>query len=445
MGMEIAAPRILIVDDKQEHGEAIARKLWKLGYASLFVQYDQEALLEGKYGPYQGVRLVFMDLDLAGEGRIGDGSRAYADVVATLKAILDSNNGPWVLVTWTRHVDHAETLFSHLKRRLPGELQPVSKEVMDKEMFINDGGTDRNHDLLSRLREIIRQENATGCLLGWEARVWKSANQVVADLSRTASSLEGEDTNKNLGHLLYELAKADAGETMEDSSEFAPPLYRVLTSLLSDKLSVLSPGINGSCDALAVSPIDGANHLAGWKREINSMINFEAGYSASTCPGALFEITDSTELPHPADGDVWTLIEKQFLFPKSTANDQQRKLVRQCSLYLLDITPPCDHFQKKIDWRRFVFVCMVPLGSLSNTQEKKLRKNYLNITPEFSFDGRECILVVNANLQISLCDGKLQECLGNASGRIKEQLMADILGWMGRHITRLGHVFLSTP
>ncbi|WP_419625104.1 hypothetical protein, partial [Thiolapillus sp.] len=116
----IAAPRILIVDDKQEHGEAIVRKLWRLGYTSLFVHFDQAVLADGEYGPFQGVRLVFMDLDLIGEGRLGNGSSAYAAVETTIKTILDDNNGPWMLVTWTGHADHADKLLSHLKKRLPG-------------------------------------------------------------------------------------------------------------------------------------------------------------------------------------------------------------------------------------------------------------------------------------------------------------------------------------
>ena len=447
----IASPRILIVDDKQEHGEAIVRKLWRLGYTSLFIRYDQAVLADDEYGPFQGVRLVFMDLDLIGEGRLGDGSNAYAAVEATINAILDSNNGPWALVTWTGHADHADNLLSHLKERLPGVLHPVSNDVMDKEQFINDDGTEKNDGLSAKLRELTRQENATGCLLGWEAGVLKSANQVVADLNRTAISLDGANIHQNLGHILYELAKAEAGESLEDAKDYASFLYRVLASLWSDRLSVLMPDTDNSCGDSKLTPVDGEEDLTGWKREINAMVNFETNHAGGTCPGALFKITEDTEIPHPFDGNVQALVEKEFLFPKGVTDDAQKELVTQSELYLLDITPPCDHSQKKISWRRFAFVCKVPLSvidGMSNNQKKKLesnlRRDYMKTSPEFRIDGQDWVFLINANLQISLCDNDVSRCLGKAGGRIKEQYMADILGWIGRHITRLGHVSLST-
>ncbi len=450
--MGIAAPRILIVDDKQEHGEAIVRKLWRLGYTSLFVQYDQAALANGEFGPFQGVRLVFMDLDLIGEGRLGNGSSAYAAVEATIRKILDNNNGPWVLVTWTGHADHADELTSHLRERLPGELHPVSNDVMNKEQFINDNGTEKNGGLEAKLRELINQENATGCLLGWEAGVLKSANQVVADLNRTALSLDGANIHQNLGHILYELAKAEAGESLKDAEDYASFLYGVLASLLSDRLSVLTPDTDNSCGNSKLTPVGGAQDLTCWKREINSMINFEANYSGGACPGALFKITENTAIPHPFDGNAQNLIEKEFLLPKGAADENQQELVKQSDLFVLDITPPCDHSQKKISWRRFVFICKVPLSyqvgdevkDLSKSQKGKLKRDNLKISPEFRFDGQDWVFLINANLQISLCDNDVSKRLGKASGRIKEQYMADILGWIGRHITRLGHVSLST-
>ncbi|HEX04222.1 MAG TPA: hypothetical protein ENH10_03575 [Bacteroidetes bacterium] len=314
---------------------------------------------------------------------------------------------------------------------------------MEKEQFINDDGTDKNDNISSRLQELIRQENATGCLLGWEAGVWRSANHVVSGLSRTARSHDGEDIHRNLGHLLYELAKADAGQSMEDASEFAPFLYRVLTSLLSDKLSILTPDTNSPCDTSALTPVDDKRDLTGWKREINSMINFEAGYSAGSCPGALFKVTDNTNLPYPEERNIASLIEREFLFRKGAADQSQKTLVEQCSLYLLDIIPPCDHSQKKIRWRRFAFTCMVPLANMSENRKKTLRRGHLKITPEFRINDQDFLFLINANLQISLCDMDISKFLGDASGRINGQLMADILSWIGQHITRLGHVYLS--
>ena len=73
------------------------------------------------------------------------------------------------------------------------------------------------------------------------------------------------------------------------------------------------------------------------------------------------------------------------------------------------------------------------LRSLSNSSRKKLKRDCLKVSPDFRDEaGNTFVLVVNANLQISLCENGLHDHLGSASGRIKVQLMADTLGWLGR-------------
>ena len=89
--------------------------------------------------------------------------------------------------------------------------------------------------------------------------------------------------------------------------------------------------------------------------------------------------------------------------------------------------------------------CKVPVADISNTLFHQLKnKDYLTVSPEFKVADEEFVLVLNANLQISLRDEGLAERLGASDGRLKEQLMADIAGWMGRHVTRLGLVSLPT-
>jgi len=335
--VSIAAPRILIVDDTQEHGEAIARTLWKLGFAGLFVKYDEADLLAGIYGPYQGVRLVFMDLDLAGEGRVGDGSRAYSDVTAVIQTLLEEGNGPWVLVTWTGHADHSGALFAYIKQRLPPHMHPVRNYVMNKEELLDANGGEKGENddgtrsLKSRVSELTRQEGAIGCLLGWEAAIRNSASQVVSELTNTAKVLDG-NVQANIGQLLFELARAEAGATMENISDYAPSLYRVMAALLSDKLAMAVPDDEKRCVGPALSAVDGGNDITNWKREVNGMLHLEGGYSAGSCPGALFAVTDERELPHPLDNrDIHSLIEKQFLFPRGAKEARQRDLVKNSS------------------------------------------------------------------------------------------------------------------
>ncbi len=455
--MGIASPRIVVVDDNVEHGEAIVRKLWQMGYASLFVEYDQQRLMDGVYGPFSGVRLIFMDLDLAGEGRIGDGSRAYADVLAAVQAILDMGNGPWALVTWTRHADHTDELWRHLQERLPKELTPMSRQVMDKERLLADS---QDEALTNELKQIMAHQDAVKCLLNWESGVLDSANEVIAELVKVAATLDGSST-ENLGALLYELAKAEAGKTIDQQNERSQPLYRVLTSLLSDRLgSAISRDEQGCSDA-HIKVKTGVD-LTEWKRRINTMINLDVYNDDSdikTSPGVLTEL--------PSEGEVQVLdglgggekagkfIRRHFLcLQKSVGSADKKTISSQCKLFLLDVTPPCDHAQRKSVWRRFVVACRVPIEHIvhawavdfrtDENQAGKLKGENLRVSPEFMDNEGGFVLLVNANLQLTLPEEQLER-LGKAKYRAREAMLADWMGWLGRHITRLGHVWLSTP
>ena len=76
--------------------------------------------------------------------------------------------------------------------------------------------------------------------------------------------------------------------------------------------------------------------------------------------------------------------------------------------------------------------------------EGRLKADYLLKTPEFIDDDGAFVLIINANLQLSVSDQQIGN-IGQMAYRIRETLMADILSWIGRHITRLGHVYLPTP
>ncbi len=454
--MGIAAPRILIVDDKQEHGEAIVRKLWKMGHASLFVEYDQQRLMDGEYGPFEGVRLIFMDLDLAGEGRIGDGSRAYADVQAVVETILGQGNGPWALVTWTRHADHAEQLWDHLQDRLPEHLRPLSSHVMDKENLLADGGA---ADLTDELGTILAHEDAVKCLLNWESGVLNSANEVIAELVKVAATLDG-DSGENLGALLYELARAEVGKTIDQHADRSLPLYRVLTALLSDRLGSGVPEGKNACSSDYVKELEDVG-LTDWKRRINTMINLEICTEVGeikTSPGVLTELPAREEVQVlgglDSDDKAGKFIRRHFLcLQKSVKSPRKKAISSQCELLLMDVTPPCDHAQRKAVWRRFVVTCRVPIDHIEHVwavdfktdanQVGRLKGEYLKVSPEFMDDAGGFVLLVNANLQLTLPEDHLEK-LGQPKYRVREAMLADWMGWLGRHATRLGHVWLST-
>jgi len=121
-------------------------------------------------------------------------------------------------------------------------------------------------------------------------------------------------------------------------------------------------------------------------------------------------------------------------------------------LVLMDITAGCDHAQGKDDWRRMIVGCRVPfehqihLWRLSKDgvrQPGLLRSDNLLATPVLKDDSGEFMLVLDANLPISLPRDGLQELEPNYQGRIREALLQDRAQRIAFHSARPGHVALG--
>ena len=99
--MPLAVPRILIIDDKESDGVKIAKAIWNSKYAVRFIRYDPKLLMKTGKERLRGVRLVFMDIDLIGDGVPGTGSKTFSAVQKALEYCLDERNGPYILITWS--------------------------------------------------------------------------------------------------------------------------------------------------------------------------------------------------------------------------------------------------------------------------------------------------------------------------------------------------------
>lgn len=452
--------RILVVDDREDHGQCIAAALWRCGLSVLFIRYDEKTLLEGNSSTQQGVRLIFMDINLSG-GTIGDSGTAFAQVQMAVQSLLSANNGPWALVTWSSHDDKAEALFAHLRQRLPESLRPISLGRLNKEKLLapdlGDGPlVELQQEISNRLGEI----GPLVCLLGWEGHVYEAASSVIDLLGATAEKLaadpEGSSLSISLVCLLRELAAAEGGRAAVSAADVAPYLYRVLSSLLADRLE--STTSTAFCQDLAVAGRS-PSIPQDWRRKINSMMHLDPMAVSHPVPGAIYVPDDPWSVPGLSTDlipkkDIQGFIADHFLniHPSISGTD----LAIVCRLALLDVTPPCDHSQQNALWRRHILGCRVPTSFLHLICCKKApptkardscnpKSPNLWLTPEMVDATGEFVLLLNANLWITLPESGIVAALGYPIARLRDQLMADVIGWLGRHITRRGHVALRAP
>src|SRR4051794_27261230 len=92
--------RVIIVDDDEKDGMAIAQELWRLRVPSLYFRGIDDVPENGRL---KGVRLAVLDMDLLGGGT--DEKSKLSALVGTLDSILDPQNGPYAVIAWTGHPD----------------------------------------------------------------------------------------------------------------------------------------------------------------------------------------------------------------------------------------------------------------------------------------------------------------------------------------------------
>jgi len=452
--------RTLVVDDKIEHGNSILRALGKAGYPARFIPFSEEMPWEEE--PLVGVRTVFMDLALLGAGIVSDQDRAAAQSV--LEKVLDKCNGPWGLITWTSHAADGEKLFQHLSERMPVGLRPVTFATLDKELYLPEFkrvNEDKTIQLVEDVKAKLIPPSPIDCLLKWEISVQKAAATVLHELAKAAESATG-DTNAEikLSCLIHELAKAESGKNLTPGIPMASSLYPVLTPLLSD---CLDQSEENSCitEELPCKDVQ-AND---WQAYINRMLHIDSGDSLRLSPGCLIEIPveevgiSQLDTLGTVPAKRGSRIRGLFLrFKETDDKNIKSDVANACKLFLIDITPPCDHAQKKSDnenyWRRFMLVCRVPLAysqylwlitkkdGNETREEGRLAGDHLYKTPYLSDETGGYVLVANANMIVSM--GKSDtEKLPKPTFRIREQLFNHLLSWVGRHISRQGIVSLG--
>jgi hypothetical protein len=430
--------RILIVDDNWDEGTAIKRALINAGFKADFFFYDSariESLPDAG-----GIRIVFCDLNLTGEG-IG-GHKDYATVAAILQRVIPQTNGPYALVSWTTFDEAAKDLRDYLVARTPQHCHPMEFSVIAKEGLLIPTAI---NDLKNAVLDVFKNFPAIAAILEWEAASIRAISTVVSQLEKVTSKEGNETFDKRLHQVLTKLAEAEGGEHAIDKDNIADPFMNVLGRLLHDEMSKIS---------IASLRAHTDQNLAAFneqKAEFNSMLHINATPPSSgkigSLPGLIFNwpIADGEAyragIGIPTIADRMLFISKAFL-KQPLPHDQASKV----SLVIFDATPSCDHSQNKVPWRRFIGGLLVAKehATLVHPSAKTGDGSNLRRMPEFRLGETAYLLVLNSHLTFSITNNLATlKLLGDPRFQIREQLMSDVLGWAGRQASRLGYTFFE--
>ena len=339
--------RVVIVDDDSNEVKDLLSVLAKDGVASLY--YDGLAA-NFPANPLRGIRLMFLDLRLSGLESQEDSNVASTaqNVFAHLVA---PDNGPLVLVLWTKHSEQVQAVTEKLNETAKCPLYIVSVDKAD----CKKGDRFQPPLILTKIQEAISLAEIFGLYTIWENALFEASSKFANEFSALADSKH--DWPAIMSHVFYKLYNANTGQLELDDTRqqflcacpvYADGLVTTLHHVLQTNIPKLS--FERSFCFRKDSPVpQNENALVA---RINAFLFLEKHPSNPSGVGAVYEADSS---PNCNDNLTRASIVDDF-FPtgKNRATPEQRKIahdsilldpsVRLCRIV---ITPSCDAANKK--------------------------------------------------------------------------------------------------
>ena len=431
--------KVLAIDNDEDDLEMIRDGLHAAGIACMPILFSPASPpLEA---PLQGVRIVFLDLNLV-DGHL-DSAQLADSAAAALKQYIA--HGPYLLVFWSGHSDQAQEVLRHMRERHTDAPAPLALGIMEKtELVLPDKDNPEYAIRLEILKQRIIQEVSTSpqlmALLHWEARLATSAAEVFGELHALAAGSNYWDftrVRQQFETLLCKVAKeaggvhADENLAMSIGRGLAPLLDDFLYSSLPDeKYEAIwrgaMPADLGSCKNLPA----GVNPA-----QLNSRCLYDLRPPAATDRGALVEI------PLDADWESSFNKERDDLIAASYNLDDcanPGELLNECRCFLLEFSAACDHAQGKERLFRYVFCTLTPVAFF-RTRKGKVLKVYheaIHRFPPLMVNGKAMMLEANFRHVLGL--PARHQLLGRTLLRIRPQALDEMAQHYANHTSRLG-------
>ncbi len=445
--------KAVVFDDVAEEAKPLIDALNEERIPNIFINFDTD---ENEDKKIKNIRLVFADLIL-GTMVTGDLTALVEPIFRSIDNNISDDNGPFILVVWSKHSSHADELRSKLESSSNLNFEMIA---LDKNSYMyRHGGTYQliDNDAFDRLKsDISEQLNSLEYIkifLEWEkdARnsISKILNKFIEDIS------DEEKVKKTISSTI----KKTLGNTVStDTTEKLDAFYRTLNTVLADAIENNSNPVDEHETFL--NDLDLENIDNDTKADINRKTLFEDPVDKELKTGNIYSFEDFKDLFY---GDVikdvcgcdYENILKKDLFeynkkkckfltkepPESPERYQERyleKLENTSYPILLEFTPSCDIAQKKYNKSRLIF------GYLINSKYACLKKSESTYITDFHFQYKDVARGLDGNYRLvffiknifAVNPEKVKELAPMI--RARKEFATDLQHSIANHISRIG-------
>ena len=429
--MMLIAPRVIAIDDDQNHLDGLAKALNQYGVACLQFHFTGDPT---GIKPCQHVRVIFADLHL-GKGPASDHSRDFAIIGGFIETTVKPS-GPYFIVLWTMYPDQADALQKNLEERLEGVAKPFAVLPLDKSNHLDEAGNVKSTEkLVERIAAIAKKQPQIVALLNWENRVLGAAADTVSSILSLASSGDGAvNQPEEVGRLLARLAVEAVGKMHVEQDRFRA-VNEALLPILADRILALR-SVDDDREAWkgAFSEADVASVLS---QEEASRLNRSFHFETSMQPNTGAERGAVISLPGNLSGEQFegmfglnqeTVAKKQFGCKNFHSCDERFQWV------LVQSQAACDYAQRRPGPLPFY----LGLDIEESDKSSNMPPAALWTSPPFEINGRIRVLRVSARFQVSL-PVQLAET-SSPIYRLRDQLLADLIHHVHTYGARPGMI-----
>lgn len=450
--------RVLIIDDEPEEGLSLAKAFIKLGIATVYLTGNIEDIPEKKL---RGLRLIALDMILY-EG-LNDDEQNINSLLAFLLEVVDENNGPIIIIAWTKKPELIENFIEKL-RQVPA-IKPISIIPMDKHDMKEDGEYSPVK-ILEEIRSNISAQVCFNILLEWEQRVFWAASETTRALFELSDGVKVEkkddsdisDLSQQLELVIKSFTCASVGKQAQvERLDLA--LFNTLDHLQQDYLErglyeynneAMNQSLN---DIIQRDILEGQDTIPRFNTNIITANTIDikplrpgSVYCKSkwppeqTFPLELLGV-DTSKLRWDVFDPRIDLQVKEYEKNKEKVKRKERvtllnNQLMQSDHILVEVTPSCDYYQKKRKILRMIagrFVSREVCYCIKNCDY--LMKVGPIVLPD---DGGICYIVLDAHYVIGISEDMIT---GEPLFRLRKHVMDAVQHWLSSHVSRPG--FLS--
>ncbi len=382
--------KVVVIDDHIEEAFPLIQALSLKGVASVYFSGDNDQLPKN---PFDGVRVVFLDLELADTKGAKPKNKA-SKAVGVLKKLIVPNS-KYILIAWTKHPDDITYLDVYLDAaKIKPVINIIDLDKSDCYELVSGEKIFILEKIEEKISEKLKDFGVIKLFFAWENLITKSSEMVFSAFTSLVTERATWDTE--MSKVMFDLAESYAGKQF-DKTKTEEIAKNSLLTFNSVFLETIERAINEESFTSTGLEQTGGNTTDKIKAEINTKL-FLLPDTKKVRPGNVYQKR------------MTPVKLKKFISKKDAeyvnAGKEDEFVSAGGVAVFVEMSPACDYSQDKWEVHRVIEGVLVPCSDC-----KFLKKaDYLyREMPHFMWKNKIMHLVFNKRQLKSEEKGRLPE------------------------------------